>query len=123
MGIQMRVHSARKVVLIHTQRRFSSTCGQLMQDSVAKMKSSDGCVFCRLHAEEPCLGLWVISCAWSTLDSMRASVEQIFQPAFENLLSTNALLSISVCEDNHPEVALRFAGEGLGAPFYTLLAN
>jgi hypothetical protein len=49
---------------------------------------------------------------------MRASVEQIFQPAFENLLSNSALLSIRVCEDDHPEVALRFEGEGLRAPFY-----
>lgn len=114
----MPAYSAKKVVLIHTQRRFSSICGQLMQDSVAKMKSSDGCVYCQLHAEEPRLGLWVISCEWSTSDSMRASVEQIFQPAFENLLSNSALLSIRVCEDDHPEVALRFEGEGLRAPFY-----
>lgn len=118
----MRVHSSNKVVLIQTHRQLVSPSGQLMQDLVAKMRSFDGCVYCQLYAEDPRMGPWVIRCAWSNTDSMRAGVEQIFQPAFEHLLSRNALLSIRVCEDDHPEVALRFAGKGLGAPFYALLA-
>jgi quinol monooxygenase YgiN len=118
----MRVHFSKKVFLIQTQRRFSSTFAQLMQDSVAKMKTYDGCIYCQLHAEKPRDGLWIIRCAWNNFDSMLTSVEEIFQPAFETLLFENAVLSIRVCEDDHPEVTLRFAGKGLEAPFYTPLA-
>lgn len=119
----MSIHSSKKIVLIHTHGHLSSACGQLMQDSVAQMKGSDGCIYCQLQAEEPRFGLWVIRCEWNTMDSMRASVEEIFQPAFENLLSNNALLSISVCEDDYSAEVFKVDGEEVRALFYRLIAN
>lgn len=119
----MSIHSSKKIVLIHTHGRHSSACGQLMQDSVAQMKGSDGCVYCQLQADEPNFGLWVIRCEWSNMDSMRASVEEIFKPAFENLLSNNALLSISVCEDDYVAEILEVVGEDVRALIYRLWNN
>ncbi|MFJ3486045.1 hypothetical protein ACIPL1_22000 [Pseudomonas sp. NPDC090202] len=94
----MNIHAAEKVVLIRTRDPFFSTCGPLMQDSVERLKASAGCVYCRLDAEERRLGYWVIRCAWSSLDAMQAGVEGVFQPVFERLIGSHALLSLRICE-------------------------
>lgn len=54
---------------------------------------------CQLHSDAHGLGRWIIQGVWLTEDSMRMSVERVFQPFFERLIASNALLSIRVCQD------------------------
>ncbi|MDD1964113.1 hypothetical protein NPS29_02175 [Pseudomonas putida] len=94
----MNTDTLEKVVLIHTRECFSQTCGHLMQESVARLKASDGCVCCQLDTAERPVGRWAIHCAWNSIDAMRASFEYLFQPAVDTLMAHDALLSIQVCD-------------------------
>lgn len=95
----MRTRHSSRVVLIHTRSNFTSNCAELMRDSVLRAKSVEGCVDCQLYSQSSDDARWTIRGAWLSEDSMRASFEQFFQPAFENLIATNTLLSIKVCDD------------------------
>ncbi|WP_341962572.1 hypothetical protein [Pseudomonas sp. RC10] len=101
----MNTDTLEKVVLIHTRECFSQACGHLMQESVARLKTSVGCVCCQLDTAERPVGRWAIHCAWNSIDAMRASFEHLFQPAFDTLIAQNALLSIKVCEANSAELS------------------
>jgi quinol monooxygenase YgiN len=101
----MNVQSASRVVLIHTRENRLAHCGQLLRDSVDQAKDDAGCVDCQLHSDARGLGRWIIQGVWLTEDSMRTSVERVFQPFFERLIASNALLSIRVCEDERPPAA------------------
>lgn len=71
----------------------------MMQDSIVRIKGSDGCINCQLNIEDPGSGLWIIRCEWSTVEAMRASVEAILKPVFDNLILNCELLSIKVSDD------------------------
>jgi hypothetical protein len=96
----MNTYALEKVVLIHTRECFSWTCARLMQESVAQLENAIGCMRCQLETVEPRVGHWAIHCAWNSIDAMRASLEHVFQPAFDALIAQDALLSIQVCEAN-----------------------
>jgi len=99
-GITMNAHVSSRVVLIQTRPGFSASCAQLMQDSVRRARSIEGCVDCQLQAHQPDPGRWTIRGAWSSEDSMLASLVQVFQPAFDNLIASNTLLSIRISEED-----------------------
>ncbi|MFY1667294.1 hypothetical protein [Pseudomonas sp. Pseu.R1] len=94
----MRISSARKIVVIQAHPHLSSTCAQLMHASMAQLKGADGCVDCHVHVQGQSWGRWVIECAWSTLETMDASTDAIFRPAFEQLIERNLLRSIAIYE-------------------------
>ena len=102
----MNVQSASRVVLIHTREHLLAHCGQLLRDSVDQANDDADCVNCQLHSDAGGLGRWIIQGVWLTEDSMQMSVERIFQPFFERLIASNALLSIRVCQDERTAVAL-----------------
>jgi quinol monooxygenase YgiN len=95
----MNVQSASRVVLIHTREHLLAHCGQLLRDSVDQANDDAGCIGCQLHSDVSGLARWIIQGVWLTEDSMRMSVERVFQPFFERLIASNALLSIRVCQD------------------------
>lgn len=97
----MNVQSASRVVLVHTHEHLMADCGQLLRDSVDLANNDAGCVDCQLHSDAPGLGRWIIQGVWLSEDSMRMSVERVFQPLFDGLIASNALLSIRVCQDEH----------------------
>lgn len=94
----MNTFTLEKVLLIQTRECFSSTFGHLMQDSIARLKDSVGCVRCQLNTEEHRLGRWSIHCGWNSIDAMQASFDDVFQPTLDTLIAQNALLSIQVSE-------------------------
>ena len=71
----------------------------MMQDSIVRMKGSDGCINCQLNIEDPDSGLWIIRCEWSSVEAMRSSVETVLKPAFDNLILNCEVLSIKVFDD------------------------
>jgi hypothetical protein len=95
----MNVQSASRVVLIHTREHLLAHCGQLLRDTVDQANDDADCVGCQLHSDAGGLGRWIIRGMWLTEDSMRMSAERVFQPFFERLIASNALLSIRVCQD------------------------
>jgi hypothetical protein len=94
----MNVQSASRVVLIQTREHLLAHCGQLLRDSVDQANDDADCIGCQLHSDAGGLGRWIIQGMWLTEDSMRMSVERVFQPFFERLIASNALLSIRVCQ-------------------------
>jgi hypothetical protein len=94
----MNVQSASRVVLIQTREHLLAHCGQLLRDSVDQANDDADCIGCQLHSDAGGLGRWIIQGIWLTEDSMRMSVERVFQPFFERLIASNALLSIRVCQ-------------------------
>ncbi|WP_062381818.1 hypothetical protein [Pseudomonas abietaniphila] len=102
----MNVQSASRVVLIHTRENLQAHCGQLIRDSVDQANDDAGCVDCQLHSDTLGLGRWIIQGVWLTEDSMRRSVERVFQPFFERLIASNALLSVRVWQEERTSDAV-----------------
>lgn len=94
----MSLLSSSRIVLIHTRETLSMACENLMRASVLQARASEGCVDCDIRNHSLGRGHWIISAAWESEDSMRAGFERVFKPAFENLISSDALFSIRVCE-------------------------
>lgn len=96
----MSILSSSRIVLIHTRESLSAACENLMRDSVLQARTYDGCVDCQIGNHSVGKGHWIIRGAWESEDAMHASVERAFKPVFENLISSNSLFSIRVCEED-----------------------